>query len=82
MSESMITNNVNGSSNSFMNNNFTKGVKGLFSSDNVWSKIVFLILVIIVFIILLRSLTSLLTWLFTPSSSPYLVKGMKNAKSY
>lgn len=80
MSEIGIQNNFSEGSNSFMNNDFTKGVKGLFSSDNVWAKVVFLILVIVVFIVLLRSLTSLLTWLLMPSSSPYLVKGMKNAK--
>lgn len=60
--------------------NFGKVVSDLFSSTSVWSRVVFIILVIIVFIILLRTLTSLLTWFFAPSSSPYLVKGLKNAK--
>lgn len=57
-----------------------QGGSELFSSQDVWAKVVFLILVIIVFILLLRTLTSLVTWFFAPSSNPYLVKGLKNAK--
>lgn len=57
-----------------------QGGSELFSSRDVWAKVVFLILVIIVFILLLRTLTSLVTWFFAPSSNPYLVKGLKNAK--
>jgi hypothetical protein len=80
MSEPSWTDKLRGHFNGLGDSDLGKGMKGLFSSDSVWAKLVFLILVIIVFIILIRSLTSLLTWLFTPSSSPYLVKGMKNAK--
>ena len=56
------------------------GAGRLFSGKSVWAKVVFLILVIIVFILLLRVLTSLITWFFAPASSPYLVKGLKDAK--
>tara|TARA_B110000046_G_scaffold186045_1_gene231834 strand:- start:3264 stop:4136 length:873 start_codon:yes stop_codon:yes gene_type:complete len=62
------------------NSRVGRGGAEIFSSQSVWAKVVFLILVIIVFIILLRTLTSLVTWFFAPSSSPYLVKGLKNAK--
>ena len=44
------------------------------------AKLAFLLLVVIVFILLLRLGVSLLGWLLGPSSSPYLVKGMKSAK--
>ena len=56
------------------------GATRLFRSESVWTRVVFLILVIIVFILLLRVLTSLITWFFAPASSPYLVKGLKDAK--
>lgn len=52
----------------------------IYSSNSIWAKVVFLILVIIVFILLIRAFTSILTWLFTPTSSPHLTAGMKNAK--
>ena len=52
----------------------------MYTSHSIWAKIVFLILVIIVFILLLRAFTNILTWLFTPTANPHLAKGMKDAK--
>ena len=43
MNESGIMGNLSESSNTLANNGFAKGVKGLFSDDSIWSKIVFLI---------------------------------------
>ncbi len=62
------------------NSTIGTGTRQLFTGQSIWAKIVFLILVVIVFIILLRALTSLITWIFTPTSNPYIVKGLKDAK--
>ncbi len=56
------------------------GIRDFLNSNTLVSKVVFLILVIIVFILLLRAGVSLMTWLFEPASSPHLTSGMKDAK--
>lgn len=55
-------------------------LESVLENDNMWGKVVFLILVVISFIIILRGSISALTYIFAPKSSPYLVKGMKNAR--
>ena len=60
--------------------NVGKSIDELFTGDSIWAKVVFLILVVIVFILVLRACTSFLTWLFSPVASPHLTRGMKNAK--
>lgn len=62
------------------NSNAGKAVGDLWSSDSIWAKIVFLILIVIVFILVLHACSRMMTWLFTPSGSPHLTKGMKDAK--
>jgi len=57
-----------------------KAMSDLWSGDSIWEKLVFLVLVVIVFILALRAGTSLLTWLFSPNPSPHLTRGMKDAK--
>ena len=59
---------------------FATGVRDFLNSNTLVSKVVFLILVVILFIFLLRAGVSLMTWLFTPASSPHLTSGMKDAK--
>lgn len=56
------------------------GVRGFLNSDSIFSKIIFVILVVIGFVILLRAGTNLLGWAFEPASSPLVVKGLKDAR--
>jgi len=60
--------------------NRTAPTRDWLTGDSAWAKVVFIILVVIVFILLLRASVNLMTWLFLPSSSPHLVSGMKDAK--
>jgi len=62
------------------NSSAGRAASDLFTSNSLWAKVVFLILVVIVFILVLRACVSILTWIFTPTSSPHLTKGMKDAK--
>ena len=57
-----------------------RGTKDFFQSNSLIAKVAFLILVVILFVVLLRLGGSLLTWFFSPSPSPKLIDGMKNAK--
>ena len=56
------------------------GIRDFLNSNTLVSKVVFLILIILIFILLLRAGVSLITWLFEPSSNPHLTTGMKDAK--
>ena len=64
----------------FGNNKYVSGAKDFLESNSLVAKVAFLILVVILFVLLLRLGTSLLTWVFEPSSSPKLVSGMKDAR--
>ena len=55
-------------------------IKGFFNSNTLVSKVVFIILVVIGFVLLLHLGTLLLGYIFEPSSSPYLVSGVKDAR--
>ena len=57
-----------------------RGTKDFFASNSMVAKVAFLILVVILFVVLLRLGGALLTWFFSPSKSPKLINGMKNAK--
>jgi hypothetical protein len=54
--------------------------KTVLNGDNAWEKVIFIILVMISFIIILRVSISTLTYIFAPKSSPYIIKGLKNAR--
>ena len=71
---------INKGFSSFGSNTYVSGTKEFLESNSMVAKLAFLLLVVIVFILLLRLGVSLLGWLLGPSSSPYLVKGMKSAK--
>ena len=64
----------------FKSNKYVSGAKDFLESNSLVAKVAFLILLVIVFVLVLRLATSLLTWAFEPSSSPKLVKGMKDAR--
>ena len=50
------------------------------STNSLVSKVVFLLLVLILFIFLFRTASMILGMFFLPSQNPKLVKGMKDAK--
>ena len=52
------------------------GSKTFLDSNSYVAKAAFLILVVIVFVYVLRLCISLIGWMFSPSSSPYLVNGL------
>lgn len=55
------------------------GSKSFLDSNSYVAKAAFLILTVIVFVYVLRVCISLIGWLFSPNSSPYLVDGMIDA---
>ena len=57
-----------------------EGSNEFLSSNSMVAKFAFIILVLIFFVIFLRSGISFLSWLFSPSPNPVLLDGMSNAK--
>ena len=82
-----LTSNLGGSAggggyfSQFASNKYISGTKDFLGSNMLVAKVVFLILVVIAFIYLLRFGAGLLTWWYSPSPDPYLVHGIKDAKS-
>ena len=68
----------------FFINNFgnSSGNKSFLQSNTIIAKLAFLILVVFVFVILLRVGTAVLSYIFTPSSDPILLNGMKDGTSF
>ena len=64
---------------SFSTNN-TNWAKGMLSSNSIFAKIVFLILVLFLFLILLRIGTYIINYVFAPNVSPHLIDGMVDAQ--
>ena len=64
----------------FGNNKFVNGAQGFLNSNTLVAKVVFLLLVLIVFIMLLRFMAHALHVLFSPSGSPVLVDGIITGK--
>lgn len=62
------------------NSNALNGTKEFLESNSLFAKVAFLILVLILFIFALRLGTTILSSIFSFSNSPYLVKGMVDAK--
>lgn len=54
--------------------------KQFYQSNEMVAKVAFLILVLVLFVIVLRIGTSIMSWLFSPSLDPYLIKGMIDGK--
>tara|TARA_A100001015_G_C15044776_1_gene742744 strand:- start:922 stop:1764 length:843 start_codon:yes stop_codon:yes gene_type:complete len=59
--------------------NFKKSsfVKKYLLADSLVSKLIFLILVAVIFVLLLRVATSVIGYLFGPKNKPYIVKGLQ-----
>ena len=64
----------------FKNNKYVSGSKTFLSSNSLVAKVVFLILVVMLFVFLLRAGVMLIGWLLSPSPNPKVVKGLKDAK--
>ena len=62
--------------NDFKAPDVVSGSKSFLDSNSYVAKAAFLILVVIVFVYVLRLCIGLITWWFSPDSSPYLVNGM------
>lgn len=64
----------------FRNNRLVSGAANFLYSNSLVAKVVFLILVVILFVFLLRIGIQIANWLFTPSKTPFLLNGLKSAK--
>lgn len=65
---------------SYGDNQYVAGTKEFLQSNTLTAKFAFLFLVIILFFIVLNLGTRFINWLLQPSSSPYLVNGLKDAR--
>ena len=61
-------------------NRAMSSINNFINSNTLVSKVVFIILIVIGFVIALQFGTTLLGYIFEPASSPVLVSGMKDAK--
>lgn len=66
--------------NTFGNNKYLSGTKEFLESNTLVAKVSFLLLIVILFVLFLRLGTSLMSWAMSPSNTPTLVDGMKDAK--
>ena len=60
----------------FSSNKYIQGSSDFLESNSLVAKFAFLILALILFVVALRLGSALLSWLFTPSTSPILINGM------
>ncbi len=70
-----------GSFDSFKNNKAVSGTKEFLESNSLVAKVAFLLLILVVFVVGIRMASSLLAWIFSFNKSPYLFKGMVDAKT-
>ena len=61
----------------FGSNRLVSGSAEFLQSNSLVAKVAFLVLVVLVFVLLITFASRLLTWLFEPSGTPTLLKGMK-----
>lgn len=64
----------------FTSNKYVSGTTDFLESNGIVAKFAFIIVIIMIFIALLRIGTTILAWIFTPSTSPTLIKGMIDSK--
>jgi hypothetical protein len=70
-----------GSFDNFKNNKMVSGTNDFLESNSLVAKVAFLLLVLVVFVIGVRMSSQFLSWLFSFNKSPYLFKGMVDAKT-
>lgn len=66
----------------FSNNRFIGGSKEFLTSNTLVAKVVFLLLVVILFVIALRVGSGLIGWLFQPTNSPKIVDGKRDGGTF
>ena len=64
----------------FRMSKYVDGTKEFLQSNSVIAKFAFLLLVLVLFIMLLRVGTTILGWMFSPSSNPTLLNGMIDSR--
>jgi hypothetical protein len=62
----------------FRNNRYVSGTSEFLYSNSLVAKVAFLLLVVLVFIFLLTLSSRFLIWAMAPSTSPFLINGMKD----
>lgn len=67
---------------SFKNNKMVAGATEFLYSNSLVAKVAFLILVVLLFVFFLRMGARALSWWFSPSKNPTLVRGIKNGKKF
>jgi hypothetical protein len=65
----------------FNSANIVSGSKSFLDSNSYVAKAAFLILTVIIFVYVLRVCITLIGWLFSPNSSPYLVDGLMDGNA-
>ena len=70
-----------GSFDNFKSNKMVSGTKEFLESNSLVAKVAFLLLILVVFVVSIRMASSLLAWIFSFNKSPYLFKGMVDAKT-
>lgn len=71
---------LTGQFNKFKSNKYVSGATDFLMSNSAVAKFCFLILTVLLFVFAMRLGSKLLSWIFAPSPSPYLINGMKSAK--
>lgn len=66
--------------NQFSSNHYVNATQDFLESNSIVAKTAFLLLVLVIFMVLLRMGISMLGYWLTPTSSPWLVNGMVDAK--
>lgn len=64
---------------SFRNNKYVSGTNEFLYSNSLVAKVAFLLLVVLIFVFMLTLTSRFLAWAMAPSTSPFLVTGMKDA---
>jgi hypothetical protein len=64
----------------FKSNKYVSGARDFLNSNSLVAKFAFIIVIILVFVLLLRLGTAVLSWILGPSDSPVLIDGMVDAK--
>ncbi|MEE9573924.1 MAG: LamG-like jellyroll fold domain-containing protein [Candidatus Neomarinimicrobiota bacterium] len=73
-------NTVGGWFSNFKSNKYVSGSREFLSSNSLAAKVVFLILVVILFVYFLRLGILILGWIMSPTHNPKVVHGLKDAK--
>lgn len=82
MSFNQSSKNSGGIFSKFSSNKYLSGTQDFLESNSIVAKFAFLLLMLLVFVIVLRLGTSILSFIFSPSQNPILINGMVDAKQF